>query len=164
MTKPGDPQLVMYESTLRKIWIPEDTSDFLREFLHEFDARWQAYCEGTDDHLNKHVSHPKFMSICNSVLIITEQRRNASRIDHKVANHHLAELAGDMHYLQALRSGLQTQVRKIRQTIAKAFDNDNEEGRKLQYQLRESKDIYREHLDRYEQVVSNILQLVGTIR
>ncbi|KAJ0416755.1 hypothetical protein BJY00DRAFT_291069 [Aspergillus carlsbadensis] len=140
MMKPGAEQPVMYESTLRKVWIPDDITDFLTQFLHEFDEKWQAYCDTTNGHLDKH-------------------RRNTSLDEERTDGKPLIELAGDIYYLSALRGTLQAQVRRIQNGIEEAFENQDESFRKLQYQLREYKAIYNEHLDRYEHVVNTLLQL-----
>ncbi|KAL2856071.1 ankyrin repeat-containing domain protein [Aspergillus pseudodeflectus] len=143
MMKPGADQAVVYESTLRKVWIPDDITDFFTQFLLEFDEKWQAYCDTTNGHLDKH-------------------RRNAILNEEGTDQSHLTELAGDIYYLSALRGALHTQVRTIQQGIKEAFDNEDESFRKLHYQLREYKAIYNEHLDRYENLVNTLLQLEYT--
>ncbi|KAL3444601.1 hypothetical protein BJX65DRAFT_283211 [Aspergillus insuetus] len=140
MMKPPAEQPVVYESTLRKVWIPDDITDFLAQFPHEFDEKWQACCDTTNGHLDKH-------------------RRNASLDEKRTDETHVTELTRDTYYLSALRGTLQTQVRRIQNGIEEAFDTQNESFRKLQYQLREYKAIYNEQLDRYENLVNTLLQL-----
>jgi hypothetical protein len=54
--EPEANQPVMYEGTLRHVWIPENITDFLTQFLREFDEKWQAYSDLTNGHLDRHVS------------------------------------------------------------------------------------------------------------
>lgn len=44
-----------YNSSLSKIWIPTSVSEFLGQFLGEFDEEWERYCDATETHLVKQV-------------------------------------------------------------------------------------------------------------
>ncbi|KAJ0416716.1 ankyrin repeat-containing domain protein [Aspergillus carlsbadensis] len=129
---------VIYESKLRKVWIPQGIKDFFEQFLREFDGKWEDYCHTTEVHLNGH-------------------RRRHSEIQS-----HIDGLEDDIYYLSDLRSGLQRQVRVIQEELVNAFDNSSDDLKDLQNLLSGHKMFYNERLDRYEQVVNSLLQLEYT--
>ncbi|KAL3455864.1 ankyrin repeat-containing domain protein [Aspergillus heterothallicus] len=132
---------VIYESKLRKVWIPEGLQDLLEQLLREFDDKWESYCHITEMHLNGHRSKSSN---------IHETR---GRID---------GLENDIYYLAELRSGLQRQVRVIQEEFVHAFDDSSPDLKHLQTLLRGHKLFYNERLDRFEQAVSSLLQLEYT--
>jgi hypothetical protein len=50
--KPGR---VLYNSTLSRVWLPQNGIDFLGEFLKELSSHWQRVCAGVDDSMILHV-------------------------------------------------------------------------------------------------------------
>ncbi|KAL5338939.1 hypothetical protein BJX70DRAFT_398140 [Aspergillus crustosus] len=141
ISKP-DQQPLIYEGTLRKVWIPASLNDFLEEFLRELDNKWQRYCDDTEKHLNKH-------------------RGTAAKND-AIDESHINNLGHDFYYLSQLRDALQIQVRTVQQGLWKAFDSPSEDSKRLHNTLKEQKLYYNERLDGFEQVVNNLLQLEYT--
>ncbi|KAL3455729.1 hypothetical protein BJX64DRAFT_271823 [Aspergillus heterothallicus] len=137
--KSGKP--LLYESTLRKVWIPENLQDFLTEFLQEFADKWEGYCDETENHLNKHRE------------TAFEDATNESRTK---------SLGLDIYYLSKLRGALQSQVRVIQHGLSKAFRNSSTELKDLRDILKEHKIYYNERFDRLDQTVHILLQLEYT--
>jgi hypothetical protein len=74
---------------------------------------------------------------------------------------HVDKLGKDIYFLSRLRGALQDQVRAIQQGRAEHFENAKEDPKNLQKLRKENRLHYNERLDRYEQVINSLLQLVS---
>ncbi|KAL3440400.1 hypothetical protein BJX65DRAFT_314820 [Aspergillus insuetus] len=155
--KQNSPELLICESTLRKIWIPADTTDFLTEFLHDFEVSSgrPTYNSGEQ---RKMASGPRRQreKLFKRLLSLSVSSQDTADKDH------VNKLGGDIYFLSRLRGVLQDQVRTIQQGLTKHFANSKEDPSPLENLLKEHRLYYNERLDRYEQVVNSLLQLEYT--